>query len=103
MVTFGTVAIFLYPTLYGLNQQWGLISGGQSSFGVYVGSTVHEVAQVVAAAQSVGAGAGGTAVITKMVRVMMLAPFLILLSMWLRATGAMQMAAGHQVSRSDPP
>ena len=83
VVVFGTLAIFLYPVLFDLNRQWQLIPGGANGFGVYVGSTVHEVAQVVAAARSVGPQAADTAVIAKMVRVMMLAPFLIILSAWL--------------------
>jgi len=83
VVVFGTLAIFLYPLLFQLNQHWPVIGGGSNGFGLYVGSTIHEVAQVVAAARSVGSAAADTAVITKMVRVMMLAPFLILLSGWL--------------------
>ena len=43
---------------------------------------MHEVAQVVAAAKPLGDIATNTAVIAKMVRVMMLAPFLILLSIY---------------------
>ena len=41
------------------------------------------MAQVVAAARSIGQDAANTAVIAKMVRVMMLAPFLLLLSAYL--------------------
>jgi len=88
VVVFGTLAIFLYPMLYGLNQRWQLVPGGANGFGIYVGSTIHEVAQVVAAARSVGAKAADTAVIAKMVRVMMLAPFLIMLSAWLARSEA---------------
>jgi len=83
VVVFGTMAIFLYPALFQLNLRWNLIPGGLHSFGIYTGSTIHEVAQVVAAARSIGSDAADTAVITKMVRVMMLAPFLIILSTWL--------------------
>lgn len=83
VVVFGTLAIFLYPMMFDLNQHWQLLAGGADGFGIYVGSTVHEVAQVVAAARSVDPQAVDTAVITKMVRVMMLAPFLIMLSAWL--------------------
>jgi uncharacterized integral membrane protein (TIGR00698 family) len=83
VVVFGTLAIFLYPVLFDLNQTWHLIPGGATGFGIYAGSTIHEVAQVVAAARSVGPHAADTAVIAKMVRVMMLAPFLIMLSAWL--------------------
>lgn len=83
VVMFGTLAIFLYPMLFELNQHFNLIGGGARGFGVYIGSTLHEVAQVVAAARSIGTEAADTAVIAKMVRVMMLAPFLIMLSAWL--------------------
>jgi len=45
--------------------------------GIFAGSTVHEVAQVVAGRQSSCGDRRHTAVITKLVRVMMLAPFLV--------------------------
>lgn len=83
VVVFGTISIFCYPFLYSLNEQWQLIPGGQAGFGIYTGSTVHEVAQVVTIGKSIGAEATDTAVITKMVRVMMLAPFLICIAAWL--------------------
>ncbi|MBT8583801.1 YeiH family putative sulfate export transporter [Polynucleobacter paneuropaeus] len=82
IVIFGTIAIFLYPVLYSFLalQYPGFLSPEQ--YGVYIGSTVHEVAQVVATANSIGDDVTSTAVITKMVRVIMLAPFLVLLSIW---------------------
>lgn len=83
VVVFGTIAMFLYPLFYSLNATWAFIPGGGREFGLYIGSTVHEVAQVIVAARAVGTEAVDIAVITKMVRVMMLAPFLIVLSAWL--------------------
>jgi len=80
VVVFGTLAMFLYPVLYQWNVQAGWVVLAPQDYGVYVGSTVHEVAQVVVAGAAVSAEAANTAVITKMVRVMMLAPFLLLLS-----------------------
>jgi len=80
VVVFGTLAIALYPLLYHLNLHWHLLATSPSSFGIYAGSTIHEVAQVVAAARSIGPEAADTAVIAKMVRVMMLAPVLLVLS-----------------------
>jgi uncharacterized integral membrane protein (TIGR00698 family) len=60
-------------------------------YGLYVGATVHEVAQVVAAGAAISPEATSTAVIAKMVRVMMLAPFLLLLALWqAREDGAAQ-------------
>ncbi|WP_050467773.1 YeiH family protein [Herbaspirillum chlorophenolicum] len=80
VVIFGSLAIFLYPLLYTLQSEpaWG---ARLPDFGIYIGSTVHEVAQVLAAARSIDQHTADTAVITKMVRVMMLAPFLLMLSM----------------------
>lgn len=83
VVVFGTLAMFLYPVLYHLNAQYHLITLSPNAYGVFAGSTIHEVAQVVAAGRAVGEEAANTAVIAKMVRVMMLAPFLIILSAWL--------------------
>jgi uncharacterized integral membrane protein (TIGR00698 family) len=83
VVAFGTLGMFLYPALYYLNEQSQLLSISPTVLGLYIGATIHEVAQVTAAAQSIGADVSDTAVITKMVRVMMLAPFLIVLSIWL--------------------
>lgn len=74
VVVFGTLGMFLYPWLY---PYLGL---GEHAFGVYAGSTIHEVAQVVVAGRAVGEAAGSAAVIEKMLRVMLLAPFLLLLS-----------------------
>ncbi len=83
VVVCGTIAIFIYPLLYQFNLHWHLLDTSSSTFGLYTGSTVHEVAQVVAAARSIDQEAANTAVIAKMVRVMMLAPFLIILSAYL--------------------
>jgi len=80
VVGFGTLAIFLYPALYHLVAAVHPLS--PTAYGLWAGSTIHEVAQVVAAGHAVGDAAADTAVIAKMVRVMMLAPFLVALSAW---------------------
>jgi uncharacterized integral membrane protein (TIGR00698 family) len=82
VVVFGTVGMFLYPMLFELAARH-FMSVSQSAYGIYAGSTIHEVAQVVAAGRAVSESAANTAVITKMVRVMMLAPFLMGLSAYL--------------------
>ena len=81
VVVFGTLGTFLYPVLY----QWlaPSLQMTEAGYGLWVGSTVHEVAQVVAAGGAISSSAADTAVVAKMVRVMMLAPFLIALSLWL--------------------
>ena len=83
VVAFGTLAIFIYPALYHLNDRMHWLSITPFAYGIFTGSTVHEVAQVVAAGKAVADVAANTAVITKLVRVMMLAPFLVLLSAYL--------------------
>lgn len=78
VVVFGTVGMFLYPFLktpFGLDAH---------AYGVYAGSTIHEVAQVVVAGRAVSEDAANIAVIEKMIRVILLAPFLLLLSAWMR-------------------
>lgn len=83
VVAFGTLAIFIYPALYHLNERMHWVSITPFSWGIFTGSTVHEVAQVVAAGKAVAEITANTAVITKLVRVMMLAPFLVALSAYL--------------------
>ena len=79
VVLFGTVGIVLYPLL------WTLVpSISAEHVGIFTGSTLHEVAQVVAAGHAMGSDVENTAVITKMLRVMMLAPFLMILGSWLK-------------------
>jgi uncharacterized integral membrane protein (TIGR00698 family) len=83
VVAFGTLAIFIYPALYHLNERAHFVAMTPFAYGIFTGSTVHEVAQVVAAGKAIADTAANTAVITKLVRVMMLAPFLVLLSGYL--------------------
>jgi uncharacterized integral membrane protein (TIGR00698 family) len=102
VVVFGTVAIFLYPAIYYFTNRYHLLAMSPASYGIFTGSTVHEVAQVVAAGRSISENAANTAVITKMVRVMMLAPFLAALSTYLSRTTHPQDAhepSGAQQSR----
>ena len=82
VVVFGSIAMFLYPFLYKL----GIIPLSPEAMGIYIGGTIHEVAHVVAAGNAVGIEAAKTAVIVKMIRVMLLAPFLVILGFWLVRT-----------------
>jgi len=78
VVVFGTLGMFLYPFLYAPLQL------SAHAYGLYAGSTIHEVAQVVVAGRAVSQDAANTAVIEKMIRVILLAPFLLALSAWMR-------------------
>ncbi|MBL0708741.1 MAG: YeiH family putative sulfate export transporter [Sulfurimonas sp.] len=82
VVLFGTIAMFLYPVLYSS----GLLDMNAREFGIYVGGTIHEVAQVVAVPASIPGTPdemANAAVIVKMTRVIMIAPMLILLGVYL--------------------
>ena len=78
VVVFGTLGMFVYPWLY------PYLHFSEHAYGVFAGSTIHEVAQVVVAGNAVSPVAASAAVIEKMLRVMLLAPFLLLLSSRLR-------------------
>ncbi|MCF6173527.1 MAG: YeiH family protein [Campylobacteraceae bacterium] len=82
VIMFGTTARFLYPFVY----RMGYIPLSPQDMGMYIGGTIHEVAQVVAAGNAVGPQTAKTAVIVKMIRVMMIAPFLLVLGFWLAKT-----------------
>lgn len=86
VVVFGTLSMLLYPMLYQMGWLAGIIDA--QHYGVYIGSTIHEVAQVVVAGNAISPEVGNTAVVTKMIRVMMLAPFLLLLSIFITTTDA---------------
>lgn len=75
VVLFGTLAMFLYPIVY----QLGWIPLGLGEEGLYVGATIHEVAQVVGAGSAITEEVAHNAVIVKMIRVMLLVPFLMIL------------------------
>ncbi len=88
VVLFGTISMFLYPVLYStiIEHATGFLHMTPRQFGIYVGGTIHEVAQVVAVPASVPnspAEMANSAVIVKMTRVIMIAPMLIVLGLYL--------------------
>ncbi len=88
VVLFGTISMFLYPVLYTtiIENATGLFHMTAREFGIYVGGTIHEVAQVVAVPASVPGAPeemANAAVIVKMTRVIMIAPMLIVLGLYL--------------------
>ncbi|WP_367045098.1 putative sulfate exporter family transporter [Streptomyces sp. Je 1-332] len=78
----GTLAIAVLPLLQG---PLGL---SDAEFGRWVGASVHDVGQVVATAQTAGAGALGDAVLVKLMRVALLAPLVAGVAFALRARTA---------------
>lgn len=78
VVIFGTLALFIYPLMWPMIHRlfpWE----NNTTYGIYIGSTLHEVGQVVAAGHAISPVTENAAVITKMLRVMLLAPFLLAL------------------------
>lgn len=90
VVIFGTLSMFLYPIIYRLGWLDSLTPQGVA---VYTGATLHEVAHVVGAGNAietsavangaVNPGIADAATITKMIRVMLLAPVLVVMSLFL--------------------
>jgi len=88
VVLFGTISMFLYPVMYEtlIKDAVGFLHMDPRTFGIYVGGTIHEVAQVVAVPASVPGSPtemANAAVIVKMTRVIMIAPMLIVLGLYL--------------------
>lgn len=76
VVIFGTLSMFLYPVLY----RGGVFDLSPDAMGIFTGSTVHEVAHVVGGGNAMGTAVSNSAIIVKMIRVMMLVPVLLVIS-----------------------
>ena len=76
VVIFGTLSMFLYPILY----RTGVFDLSPDEMGIFAGSTIHEVAHVVGAGNAMGAAVSNSAIIVKMIRVMMLVPVLLVIA-----------------------
>lgn len=70
---FGSLSMMAMPLV------GGLLDMGPHAFGLWTGASIHEVAQVVAAAYARGQEAGEFGTIAKLTRVMMLAPMVLML------------------------
>lgn len=84
-----TVAMFLYPVvaaMFGMNDH---------AAGIFLGGTIHDVAQVVGAGYSVSKEAGDIATVVKLLRVAMLLPVCL-------ALGVALQVRGNQAGRAPP-
>jgi uncharacterized integral membrane protein (TIGR00698 family) len=68
-----TIAMIVYPIL---SAQLGM---NETEAGIFLGGTIHDVAQVVGAGYSVSENAGDMATLTKLVRVAMLMPVVLIM------------------------
>ncbi|MFD8382126.1 putative sulfate exporter family transporter [Streptomyces sp. NPDC059679] len=100
----GTLAIAVLPLL---QHPLGL---SDARFGRWVGASVHDVGQVVAAAQTAGPSALGEAVLVKLMRVALLAPLVAAVAISVRARRARgaerarsaQLGLGEEAGRTAP-
>lgn len=97
VVIFGTIAMFVYPALFNA----GLLGLDDVQMGIYTGSTLHEVAHVVGAGNAMGDHISDVAIIVKMIRVILLAPVLLVMSFFVGGNGASEteVSGGASVSR----
>ncbi|MDQ2686872.1 MAG: YeiH family protein [Armatimonadota bacterium] len=75
VTVFGSLSMFLYPLLP------HLLGLTPKAFGLWTGASIHEVAQVIAAAFQDGQVSGEFATISKLTRVMLLAPTVLALGL----------------------
>lgn len=75
VTVFGSIAMFTYPLLP------GLLHLSSHDYGLWAGASIHEIAQVVAAAFQNGKDSGEFGTIAKLSRVMMLGPVVITLGL----------------------
>jgi uncharacterized integral membrane protein (TIGR00698 family) len=76
VTVFGTISMLLYPLLP------ALLNLNSQEFGIWCGVSIHEVAQVVAAAFQDGQSSGEIATIAKLSRVIFLAPIVLVLGLF---------------------
>lgn len=84
VTTLSTLAMVIYPVL-------AIILGFDGNeAGILIGATIHDVAQVIGAGYSISAEAGDSATITKLMRVALLVPVVLVVALMFRS----RMAAG---------
>ena len=81
VTAFSTVAMVVYPMIV------STLGMDDQTAGIFLGGTIHDVAQVVGAGFAVSPEAGDTATITKLLRVAMLVPVVLVLSLYFLKRG----------------
>ncbi len=93
---FGSISMIAYPLLaapLGLDER---------AYGLWSGATIHEVAQVVAASFQAGDVAGQFGTISKLARVVLLAPLILTLALAMRSDASAGSSGGHRASAPVP-
>jgi uncharacterized integral membrane protein (TIGR00698 family) len=94
VTTLSTVAMVLYPLVA------ALFGFTDAQTGVFLGGTIHDVAQVVGAGFSVSAETGEVATIIKLLRVALLVPTVLAISLLFRRAEAPRPRGGRPSSRA---
>jgi len=95
VTTLSTLAMVSYPLL----TQW--LGFDALTSGKFIGATIHDVAQVVGAGYSLSPAAGDAATITKLLRVALLMPVLVIISLAVRGQVA-RLQTGDMPSPKTP-
>lgn len=91
-----TLAMIAYPVIT------RTLELNELATGVFLGGTIHDVAQVVGAGFSVSQETGETATLVKLIRVTMLAPVVLVFSLAIRAFGPSEGAEGEALGKRPP-
>ena len=75
MLSMSTINLLGLPLMFLFPLAGAMLGLGDQAFGVWAGTSIHAVPQVVAAAFAYSPGAGSIATLVKLVRVALLAPF----------------------------
>jgi uncharacterized integral membrane protein (TIGR00698 family) len=97
VTVFGSFSMLFYPLLP------AMLHMSPAAFGLWSGASIHEIAQVIAAAFQEGAHSGEIATVAKLTRVMMLAPVVLALGVIAMRPAAYGRDAGRPASRAAAP
>ncbi|WP_340678782.1 putative sulfate exporter family transporter [Paraglaciecola sp.] len=78
VTAFSTLAMVLYPFIA------GLLNLDEVTTGIFIGATIHDVAQVVGAGYSVSEQTGDVATLTKLIRVALLMPVIMCILVYIK-------------------
>lgn len=91
VTTLSTLAMIIYPAVF------QLLGFDETTTGVLIGATIHDVAQVVGAGYAISDTTGDTATVVKLFRVALLVPMVLVIALAFRLRGAGEERAGPPV------
>ncbi len=97
VTVFGTLAMFVLPPLA------SVMLLDSYAYGLWTGASIHEIAQVIAAAFQGGQAAGEIGTISKLSRVILLAPVVLALGWFVQRAAARRRGDGEEVAAAKVP